>query len=84
VVNKSGVLDIERMTPFLPNGPTTEISILAEIGVKACKDALARAGQTALMSTGDRRRLQPAARLSRHGDRNPGRAWALKTDLALT
>jgi len=47
VVDKKGVLDINRMTPFIPERANEEISILAEIGVKACHDALARAGRTA-------------------------------------
>lgn len=45
VVNKSGVLDIERMVPDIPARPNEELSILAEIGVKACRDALERAGR---------------------------------------
>jgi len=47
VVDKAGVLDIDRMVPFIPERSNEEISILAEIGVKACQDALARAGKTA-------------------------------------
>ncbi len=47
VVDKAGVLDIERMAPFIPERANEEISILAEIGVKACQDALSRAGKTA-------------------------------------
>jgi beta-ketodecanoyl-[acyl-carrier-protein] synthase len=47
VVDKAGVLDIERMVPFIPERSNDEISILAEIGVKACHDALERAGKTA-------------------------------------
>lgn len=47
VVDKAGVLDIERMVPFIPERANDEISILAEIGVKACEDALQRAGKTA-------------------------------------
>ena len=47
VVNKSGILDIERMVPDIPERGNDEISIMAEIGVKACEDALARAGKTA-------------------------------------
>lgn len=46
VVNKSGVLDIDRMVPFIPERDNSEISVLAEIGVKACQDALDRAGRT--------------------------------------
>ncbi|TGY90068.1 beta-ketoacyl-ACP synthase III [Marinicauda algicola] len=45
VVNKSGVLDVERMVPDIPARPNEELSILAEIGVKACRDALERAGR---------------------------------------
>lgn len=47
VVDKSGVLDIDRMTPSIPARPNDEISILAEIGVNACHQALERAGRTA-------------------------------------
>ncbi len=47
VVDKAGVLDIERMVPFIPERANDEISILAEIGLKACNDALERAGKTA-------------------------------------
>lgn len=47
VVDKSGVLDIERMVPNIPARDNEELSILAEIGVKACRDALERAGKTA-------------------------------------
>jgi len=47
VVDKSGVLDIERMVPNIPARDNDELSILAEIGVKACRDALERAGKTA-------------------------------------
>ena len=47
VVDKSGVLDIDRMVPFIPERADEELSILAEIGVKACRDALERAGKTA-------------------------------------
>ncbi|MEQ8405880.1 MAG: beta-ketoacyl-ACP synthase III [Oceanicaulis sp.] len=47
VVDKTGVLDIERMVPFIPERSNDELSVLAEIGVKACLDALTRAGKTA-------------------------------------
>ena len=47
VVDKSGVLDIDRMVPFIPERADEELSILAEIGVKACRDALERADKTA-------------------------------------
>ncbi len=46
VVDKDGVLDIDRMTPRVPKRSNEEISILAEMSVAACRDALERAGKT--------------------------------------
>ena len=46
VMEKSGVLDPQRMRPHLPARPDSEISLMAEIGVAAARDALARAGKT--------------------------------------
>jgi beta-ketodecanoyl-[acyl-carrier-protein] synthase len=45
VVEKAGVLDPTRMRPRLTPRPDTEISLMAEMGVAAAKDALARAGK---------------------------------------
>ncbi len=45
VMEKSGVLDPQRMLPRLQARPDTEISLMAEIGVAAARDALARAGR---------------------------------------
>ncbi|ABF54848.1 beta-ketoacyl-ACP synthase III [Sphingopyxis alaskensis] len=47
VVDKAGILDPEHMAPRLPERGNGELSILAEIGVAAAKDALARAGRDA-------------------------------------
>jgi beta-ketodecanoyl-[acyl-carrier-protein] synthase len=47
VMNKSGVLDPRRMRPSFKARPDTELSMMAEIGVKACLDALSAAGKTA-------------------------------------
>ena len=47
VVEKSGVLDPTRMRPRLKPRPDDELSLMAEIGVAAAKDALQRAGKTA-------------------------------------
>jgi beta-ketodecanoyl-[acyl-carrier-protein] synthase len=47
VMEKTGVLDPERMRPHFTPRPDTEISLMAEIAVKACQDALAAAGKTA-------------------------------------
>ena len=47
VIDKDGVLDTQRMKPFIPARDNTETSVLAEIGVKACQNALERAGKSA-------------------------------------
>jgi beta-ketodecanoyl-[acyl-carrier-protein] synthase len=47
VVDKAGVLDPQVMRPDIPERPNEEISILAEIGVAASRDALARWGKGA-------------------------------------
>ena len=45
VVNKSGVVDANIMRPVIPERPNEQISILAEIGVNAAREALKRAGR---------------------------------------
>jgi beta-ketodecanoyl-[acyl-carrier-protein] synthase len=47
VMEKQGVLDPHRMRPQFTPRPNTELSMMAEIGVKACQDALTAAGKTA-------------------------------------
>ena len=47
VLEKTGVLDPTRMRPRFAQRADDEISLMAEIGVAAAKDALARAGKTA-------------------------------------
>ena len=47
VVDKAGILDPAHMAPRLPERSNDELSILAEIGVSAARDALARAGRDA-------------------------------------
>ncbi|MFZ1110517.1 MAG: beta-ketoacyl-ACP synthase III [Rhodomicrobium sp.] len=45
VVEKSGILDPGAMRPAIPERPNEQISILAEIAVKAAEDALERWGK---------------------------------------
>jgi len=45
VLDKASVLDPDTMCPRLPERGNDEISIMAEIGVKACKAALEKAGR---------------------------------------
>lgn len=47
VLSKAPILDPAIMCPRLPERPNAEISVLAEIGVAAARDALARAGRDA-------------------------------------
>lgn len=46
VVNKSGVLDVQRMCPLIEPRPDTVPSLMVEMGLSAAQDALARAGRT--------------------------------------
>ncbi|MCJ8170151.1 beta-ketoacyl-ACP synthase III [Atopomonas sediminilitoris] len=46
VMNKEGILDPKRMRPLLPERSNDELCILAQMGVDASRDALARAGRT--------------------------------------
>ncbi len=45
VLDKTGTLDPDVMCPRLPERPDTEISVLAEIGVNAARQALETAGR---------------------------------------
>jgi beta-ketodecanoyl-[acyl-carrier-protein] synthase len=45
VVDKTGLVDPERMAPNIPERPNEQISVLAEIAVAAANDALARWGK---------------------------------------
>ena len=47
VMEKEGVLDPERMFPLFPERADDELSLMAEIGVKAAKQALEAAGREA-------------------------------------
>lgn len=47
VVDKTGLVDPDRMAPNIPERPNEEISILAEIAVEAAKEAIARWGKEA-------------------------------------
>lgn len=45
VIDKTGLVDPERMTPNIPERPNDQISVLAEIAVEAAKQAIARWGK---------------------------------------
>lgn len=44
VLNKSGIIDPQRMAPKVAERPNSELSVMAEIGVKAARQALEAAG----------------------------------------
>jgi beta-ketodecanoyl-[acyl-carrier-protein] synthase len=46
-MNRSGVVDPEVMHPLIPERSNDELSVMAEIGVAAAKDAIARWGKDA-------------------------------------
>ncbi|MBX9745947.1 MAG: beta-ketoacyl-ACP synthase III [Hyphomonadaceae bacterium] len=45
VLDKEGSLDVNRMVPRIAERPNSEISLMAEVSVKAARQALARAGR---------------------------------------
>jgi beta-ketodecanoyl-[acyl-carrier-protein] synthase len=45
VIDKRSILDPDIMEPRYPERPNDQISLMAEIGVAACRDALAKAGR---------------------------------------
>lgn len=47
VLSKASILDVDVMCPRFDERPDEQISVLAEIGVAAARDALARAGRDA-------------------------------------
>jgi len=47
VLDKQGVLDVERMVPDIPERPNEQLSLMAEVAVIAAKQALERAGRAA-------------------------------------
>ena len=46
VMDKSAIVDPDIMEPRYPERPNDQISLMAEIGVAACRDALERAGRS--------------------------------------
>jgi beta-ketodecanoyl-[acyl-carrier-protein] synthase len=47
VLDKEGSLDVGRMVPHIPERPNEQLSLMAEVSVKAAKQALERAGRDA-------------------------------------
>jgi len=45
VVDKKGMLDVDRMVPDIPERPNEQLSLMAEVSVNAAKMALERAGR---------------------------------------
>ncbi len=47
VMDKEGILDVDRMKPYLPERPDSEPGIQCEMAVVACREALEQAGRAA-------------------------------------
>ena len=47
VIEKEGILNPDRLHPYLKERPNSELSLMAEIAVDACQQALLDAGKTA-------------------------------------
>jgi len=66
LVDKTGILDPDRMCPNIPDRPDNELSIQAEMSVKAAEQALERAGRCGedidmvILATANLQRLYPA------------------------
>jgi beta-ketodecanoyl-[acyl-carrier-protein] synthase len=66
LVDKTGVLDPDRMCPNIPDRPDSEISLQAEMAVKAAEQALERAGRCGedidmvIFATANLQRMYPA------------------------
>ncbi|WP_338846614.1 beta-ketoacyl-ACP synthase III [Massilia sp. W12] len=66
VMEKSGILDPQRMTPRIPERSDEEMSLMCEISVAAARDALERSGKSAadidvvLVAASNMQRAYPA------------------------
>jgi len=66
LVDKTGILDPDRMHPNIPDRPDSQISLQAEMGVKAAEQALERAGRCGedidmlILATANLQRLYPS------------------------
>ena len=47
VIDRDGILDPRRMTPYIPDRSNDEPSVQCDMAVVACKEALSQAGKTA-------------------------------------
>ena len=75
VLDKQGLLDVERMVPDIPERPNEQLSLMAEVSVMAAKQALERAGRDAeRRRCGDLLVLVAAAALPGAGHRGAERA----------
>ncbi len=77
VMEKRAALDVDRMTPDIPERPNEQISVMAEFALQSAKDALDR---RRLCRQGHRRGhlllLEPSAALSRDRRSKCRTLWA--------
>lgn len=88
VVNKEGVLDPDRMYPYLPERSDEEMSIQAEIAIKAVKQALENAGRTVddldavLVACSNMQRAYPAVAVEVQHYLGMERGWGYDMNVA--
>ncbi|MDF1780666.1 MAG: beta-ketoacyl-ACP synthase III [Alcanivoracaceae bacterium] len=88
VLNKEGVLDPDRMYPYLPERSDEEMSIQAEIAIKAVKQALENAGRTVddldavLVACSNMQRAYPAVAVEVQHYLGMERGWGYDMNVA--
>ena len=87
VLDREGVLDPERMYPRLAPRANDELSIMAEMAVKAAREALAKAGRTAadidgiICAASNMQRAYPAIAIEVQQELGAG-GWAFDMNVA--
>ncbi|MEC7119414.1 MAG: beta-ketoacyl-ACP synthase III [Pseudomonadota bacterium] len=88
VVNKEGVLDPKRMCPIIPERANDQISIQAEMGVAAAKEALSNAGLVAddldavILACSNMQRAYPAVAIEIQSALGMTRGYAFDMNVA--
>jgi beta-ketodecanoyl-[acyl-carrier-protein] synthase len=88
VMSKASVLDPDIMAPRLPERSNDEISVMAEIGVKACKAALEAAGRdiadvdAVLCAASNMQRAYPAMAVEIQAELGMERGFAFDMNVA--
>ncbi len=88
VIDKSGIVDPAILEPRYAERPNDQISIMAEIGVAACKDALQKAGRdvadvdAVICAASNMQRAYPAMAVEIQHELGMGRGFAFDMNVA--